>query len=63
MKATNLIFVFLFVCIFLLIQSNSWMQYDCHPSILGLPAWLGYFIIIHLIFVFILYCFVHKSSK
>jgi hypothetical protein len=63
MKISKAIYFFIFLCILLLTQSNLWINYDSSPALFGLPAWLCYFIIFHILFVIALFFFVKRSSE
>ncbi len=64
MKNTNnLLWTAIFLFIIGLTQSNLFIDYETAPSWFGLPQWIWWFILFHILFIIALSFFVKTSDK
>jgi len=52
-----------FVILFLLSQDYLFIRWKGTPSILGLPSWIGWFVVVHLLFIVVFYLFAKRYWK
>ena len=55
--------LFVFLLIVALTQSNSFIAYQSQPGWLGFPQWIWWFMLFHVLFIIALYFFVQQSNR
>jgi len=64
MKSKNgFLWFVIFIAIFLLSQDYLFVSWEGKPDVLGLPAWIGWFALVHLLFIATFYLFAKKYWK
>ena len=54
---------FAFLGVFLLSQDYLFAEWTNEPVFLGFPIWVGWFVFVHILFIFIFYWFSKKHWK
>lgn len=61
MKSKNgILWIILFIVVFILSQDYLLINWEGSPSILGFPAWIGWFAFVHVLFIAVFYLFAKK---